>query len=380
MKILILNYEFPPLGGGAGKVAQLQAQILSKHHQVCVLTSHFGSLPTHQTDDTFEIFRVKSKRKHLHKSNVFEMLSWMRKASQFCDEYLPKHHYHLVIAHFTLPGGELAFRLFKKFKIPYWIISHGHDIPWFFPKQMWHYHLATYFRIRQICKNAQKTIVLSENLKQNAQKILGKYGENKIEFLPNAIDEEEFPLIINRKNDSLKILFIGRLVEQKNPLLMIEALHEVFKNEIPFVCHIIGNGPLFNKIQNKINKYKLQKHVVLRGWLDKDEIIEATKDFNLFILPSRIEAMSIAILEALFAGMFVITTKEADTNSLITEEMGSYFENNNPEHLAAKIMEFNHKYIEQKSTQLETDYHTIRANFGIAAHSKKLLKLIDSTT
>ena len=122
----------------------------------------------------------------------------------------------------------------------------------------------------------------------------------------------------------------------------------------------------------------MQKHVVLRGWLDKDEIIEATKGFNLFILPSRIEAMSIAILEALFAGMFVITTKEADTNSLITEEIGSYFENNNPENLAAKIMEFNHHFIQSKLSINDSSFQKIRAEYGVINYEKKLLSILPS--
>lgn len=376
MRVLILNYEFPPLGGGAGRVAQCQAQILARKHEVVVLTAGFDSLPDYEEMDGFEVFRLKSRRKYRHKSNVFEMMSWLKHAEIFYNDYLVSNPIHLVIAHFSLPGGELAFRLSKKFNVPYFVISHGHDIPWFFPKQMWHYHLITYFRIRKICRNASKLIVLSEILKKNAIQFLGDKYQNIVHIIPNATSEDEFPLLIDRDRSELKILFIGRLVSQKNPLLLIKALKKLKKKGVSFSCNIIGDGPLHSVLQKNIRDFELQNQVQLRGWLEKKEIIEAMKQANLFILPSRIEAMSVAILEALFSGLFVITTPEADTFKLINTDIGIYFENNNVDDLVKTILHFHQQFIQNEKPFPVESYHKIRHEFGMMNFEKRLIEII----
>lgn len=376
MRVLILNYEFPPLGGGAGRVALSQAQILAKKHEVVVLTTGFDNLPDFEEMDGFEVFRLKSRRRYRHKSNVFEMMSWLKYAKIFCNDYLVSNPIHLVIAHFSLPGGELAFRLSKKFNIPYFVISHGHDIPWFFPKQMWHYHLITYFRIRKICRNASKLIVLSEILKQNAIQFLGDKYQNIVHVIPNATSEEEFPLIMDRDRSELKILFIGRLVEQKNPLLLIKALKELKNKSVLFSCNIIGDGSLYSVLQKNIRDFELDNQIQLRGWLEKKEIVEAMKQANLFVLPSRIEAMSVAILEALFSGLFVITTPEADTFKLINADIGAYFENNNVADLLKTILDFHQQFIQNEKLFPIESYHKIRNEFGLINFEKRLSEII----
>lgn len=376
MRVLILNYEFPPLGGGAGRVALSQAQILAKKHEVVVLTAGFDNLPDFEEMDGFEVFRLKSRRRYCHKSNVFEMMSWLKYAKIFCNDYLVSNPIHLVIAHFSLPGGELAFRLSKKFNIPYFVISHGHDIPWFFPKQMWHFHLITYFRIRKICRNASKLIVLSEILKQNAIQFLGDKYQNIVHVIPNATKEDEFPLIIDRDRSELKILFIGRLVEQKNPLLLIKALKELKNKGILFSCNIIGDGPLYSVLQKNIRDFELENQIQLRGWLEKKEIVEAMKQAHLFVLPSRIEAMSVAILEALFSGLFVITTPEADSFKLINADIGAYFENNNVADLLKTILDFHQQFILNEKLFPIESYHKIRHEFGMMNFEKRLTQII----
>ncbi len=376
MRIIILNYEFPPLGGGAGKMAQLQAKILAKKHEVVVITTGYQDLPAYQKTDGYEIYRLNSSRRHLHKSNVFEMLSWLKHAKDFCNNYLASNTIHLAIAHFTLPGGELALSLYKKFKIPYVVVSHGHDIPWFFPRQMWYYHLATYFKIRKICRNASNILVLSEYLKQNATRFIGNAYQKKIIILPNATNEIDFPLIRNRDMSQLRILFIGRLVSQKNPLLLIEALRLLNKSGISFSCNIIGDGPLFADLVKKIEKYGLQNQIHLSGWKEKNEIIEGLKNANLFILPSRIEAMSVAILEALFSGLFIITSKEADSYKSVSNCTGTYFLNNNVEDLSEKIKEFFEKFIQSEKAFPEKSYQEIRDKFGMVNFEKNLESIL----
>ena len=78
MKILVLNYEFPPVGGGGGKVAEDICRMLAqKGHQVRVQTSHVKGLPKHEQRDGYDVFRSFSFRRHLDHCSVYEMGAYL---------------------------------------------------------------------------------------------------------------------------------------------------------------------------------------------------------------------------------------------------------------------------------------------------------------
>ena len=59
LKILIVNYEHPPIGGGGGVCTKNIAKALvEKGHTVHILTTGIKSLPAHEVEDGVEVFRV----------------------------------------------------------------------------------------------------------------------------------------------------------------------------------------------------------------------------------------------------------------------------------------------------------------------------------
>ena len=63
MKILLINYEFPPLGGGAGNATKNIARELARAgHRVLVLTTWFSGCAEDETVDGYRLVRVRSKR------------------------------------------------------------------------------------------------------------------------------------------------------------------------------------------------------------------------------------------------------------------------------------------------------------------------------
>ena len=84
MKILILNYEYPPLGGGAGIVTKHLAEEFAKmNHAVVVVTTWFYGEPEYYTNNNITIVRLKSRRNNTYQSNPLEMLSWIRYALNY---------------------------------------------------------------------------------------------------------------------------------------------------------------------------------------------------------------------------------------------------------------------------------------------------------
>ncbi len=319
LKILILNYEYPPLGGGAGIMTRRLAEELSqKKHKVTVLTSWFRELEEHSKRENLEIIRLKSKLRKLHGSNPMEMYSWMKeslkylKSQENCD-------YDVCLCNFTLPGGPVANYLKEAYNIPYVILSHGHDIPWFFPKQMWFWHSLCYFKIKSICQKSTFNILLTNEMKENADNFLGKSSANKNIIVPNGLDLEigHQP---EKPDDILRIIFVGRFVDQKDPLHFIKVAERINKLGIPAKFKMFGDGPLMQKATKIILDNNI-KNIECLGMVSNKRIILEMKKAHIMLAPSSHEAMSISVLEAISCGVYVISTPVSGNKQIIINNL-----------------------------------------------------------
>ena len=328
MKILILNYEYPPLGGGAGVVSKYHAEgLANEEHKVTVLTTWFEGEKELSEKDNLKIIKLKSKRKQTFKSTPDEWLSWISLSKKFLKEYLQNNKFDYCFAHFALPGGEVAKYIHKKFNLPYAVISHGQDIPWFFPKQMFKYHLFTYFWIKSICNNADKLILLTNDMKINADKFM-KRKKHKNIIIPNGCQTDTFLPDYSKKGKKFKILFIGRLVAQKDPFTFLKAillLKEKIKDN--FEVKILGDGPLKVKMENYVTENKLDNIIEFKGWVNKTQMLHEYQSAHLQIISSKAEAMSIAALESLSSGLYVISTPVSGNTDIIQKDINGDFFN-----------------------------------------------------
>jgi len=329
MKLLILNYEYPPLGGGAGAVTKTIAEGLAeKGHVVTVVSTWFQGEDEILESGNLKIIRLKSKRKFTYRSNPAEMLSWILASKRFLKTYCPTHHFDLCLANFSIPGGETALYLKRRFNIPYIIISHGHDIPWFFAKQMFWYHVLTYFRIKRICTQSNRLVLLSKPMKLNADKFMGSRHRHKNCIIANGFDDGLFYPDYKKRNSEFTIVFSGRLVEQKDPIGFLHALHFLLATQLlsvpprKFKVEIYGDGPLRVKMERYVEEYDMQETVSFKGWQNKQEIAEAYRKAHVFVSTSLQEGMSVAILEAMASGLYVFATP-VSSNSEVLHDINS---------------------------------------------------------
>jgi glycosyltransferase involved in cell wall biosynthesis len=111
------------------------------------------------------------------------------------------------------------------------------------------------------------------------------------------------------------LLFVGRLAFQKNLPLLIEAVAQM---QATVFLDIVGEGELRKNIEALIQKYELQ-NVKLHGKKTGKELIEFYKSADVFVLPSFQEGLSLAMLEALAAGLPVVASDLPETRSILGE-------------------------------------------------------------
>lgn len=331
MRILILNYEYPPIGGGGGAISEAIAKGLARNgHTITVVTTWFKNLKENKLEQGVKVVRLKSKRRSLFKSNPIEMLSWIRVCKKFLPVFMESKTFDLCLANFVLPGGEVALFLKRKYNLPFYVISHGHDIPWVKPYwQLAPLHLLAYRKLKKICNESEKNFIQSATMLQNINRFLGPRNTAKNIVIPNGLEKNSIKERLPREGQ-LRIIFVGRLVFQKDPLTLLKAIKILDTDNIDFCLDIYGDGLLRSKLERYVKGRMLASRVNFHGKVERDELLQAYRSADLMIAPSISEGMSISILEALSCGIYVITTRVSGNEEIIECKVnGDYVEAQN---------------------------------------------------
>ena len=136
MRILVLCYEYPPLGGGGGRVAaQVAAALVERGHEVRFITGGMPHLPKRSVIDGVEVIRVRSGRKKEDTCTVLEMLFWVVAAFPIALRESWQWKPEVMHAHFAVPTGFVAWLVHLFTRIPYILTAHLGDVPGGVPEQ-----------------------------------------------------------------------------------------------------------------------------------------------------------------------------------------------------------------------------------------------------
>lgn len=181
--------------------------------------------------------------------------------------------------------------------------------------------------------------------------------KNRVFTLYNPNPCPSSSIVISRPKDGgLVLLFIGRLTEQKDPFLLLDA---VSKLKGAWRLHIVGDGPLKNDIENSINQLGLEDKVFLHGWkVNVWDFVTTLGPISALILPSRNEGFPMVLLEAMAHGIYCVSSDcETGPEDIITEDNGELFEVGNAEELQKRLQ----KIIDSRGLQLPS-HDSIRAS------------------
>lgn len=345
--ILILNYEYPPLWWGAWVVSQKYAEWLAKlWNNVTVVTTWFDWEKEFEEIWNLKIIKLKSLRKKAFQSNPIEMLSWAFVTIKFLNSYLKENIFDICISFFSIPWWIVSKYLKEKFNLPYIISTHGHDIPWFYPEKMRKFHILTNWYTKKIWNKAEKILILTSEMKKLADKF---WDDKKNILLPNWCNSDFFYPDISKKYSKFNILFIWRLVDQKDPFTMLKAIKILKSKNNDFTLNLIWDGPLRSEIEKYIKDNDLQDNVNITWWISKEELREYYQSSHIQICSSKVEAMSIAILESLYSWLYILSTPISGNTDMIQEWINwEFFEIWDSENLAKKLIYSSNRYTKLK--------------------------------
>lgn len=130
--------------------------------------------------------------------------------------------------------------------------------------------------------------------------------QKKCFVVANPISENFFIDKGKKEKDSLRIITAGRLVKQKNHILLIRAIKKLYKDKKDIEVIIYGDGPEKENIQKEIDKLDLTSNIILGG--RSENMVEAYQKADIFVLTSDFEGMPNALMEAMASGLACIST------------------------------------------------------------------------
>jgi glycosyltransferase involved in cell wall biosynthesis len=166
---------------------------------------------------------------------------------------------------------------------------------------------------------SNKNLEDAEKIKLVKNGVVIYNGIPELEFLEREIARKFFEekIKIDLK-DKFLIGSIGRLDYQKNYEFLIEVFPEILKIKPEAIALIVGEGDERKKLENLIEKANLKEKIFLIGELK--DASKYSRAFDLFILPSRYEGLSITLIEALFAQIPILASDVGGNKEIIDEE------------------------------------------------------------
>jgi len=313
LRILMLNYEFPPLGGGASPVSyEIAKGYVKLGHSVDVITMNMKGLKEFEKKDGINIYRVPCWRTKKEICHPWEQYSYLRNAKKFLKTHMKTHTYDINHTHFIIPTGVLALWLKKKFGLGYIITAHGSDVPGYNPDRFKLLHKLTGPTLKKICGGAR---VITTPSKYLADLIKEKIGNYNIKVIPNG-SRDYFVKGIKKENI---IMSSGRLLPRKGFHLLIKAFNEIKLKD--WKLYIVGDGPFRSDLEKIANK---NNNIIFTGWLDntKKEYKTLLNKSKIFSLLSSRETQGIVFIEAMSTGCAILSSNITACKETVTKDVG----------------------------------------------------------
>ena len=391
MRILIVNH-FPLVGSGSGiYVSDIAKSLYKKGHQVCIImpenTTNISCIEGVKIHPVFlkreEIiegqldFNFPCMDAHPRSSFIFndmtelqinQYVAAFRKAIE--EEIIEFKPDVIHVQHIWIISG-----LLKYYNIPYVITSHGAEF-------------ITYNKTNMFDKfgfdaveGAKKIIAIS---KENEDEIIKKFpmAKNKLMFVRNGYNHHMFfvkdvnkkavlkELGVEQKFDKI-VLFVGRVSKMKGLDVLLKAAKMYEKDNVATL--IVGDGEYRGYLEKLKEELNL-KNIIFLGNKPHKELNNLYNIADVFVLPSKKEALPLVAIESLACGTPAIVTDKTGMEDIINKDVGLTFEMDNDKMLAEKINSVLNKDIVFYSEQLA---ECAKNNYSQEALMNTLLKIYE---
>lgn len=326
MRILLVNNEYPPLGGGAANATMFMAKALVElGHEPVVFTSAMADLPRESTADGIHVHRIRTYRKAADRTNVIEMAIFMAAAMWKVRPVARARRIEGVVVFFTIPCGPVGWLLNRLMGVPYIVSLRGGDVPGHVREIVAMHRLITPLR-RLALRGACAVVANAPGLARLSERM----DPVPVRVIPNGVDSTVFrPGTPGERAEGgdFRILFVGRLHELKNIDLLFKAAAGLREEGVAVRLDLVGDGPQRPELEALAAALGIADRIGWHGWRSKEEVAALYRTASCFVNPSRYEGMPNTVLEAMASGLAVVASDVGGNNDLVTPgETGFLFD------------------------------------------------------
>lgn len=312
MKILVLCHEFPPVGGGGGRVARdIAVGLARRGHEIRILTDRLDGLPATETIEGVHVERIPAGRRAAYRAEFAEMARYDLAAFQAGLRIIREWKPDVIHAHFAVPAGAAAYALSKLTKIPYLLTAHLGDVPGAVPDKTDRWFKLIYPLTPQIWKSAARVVAVSEYTRGLAL----KHYDVPVEVIHNGVECAALPKWQPSDGSAPRIIFAGRFVTHKNPTDLVEALARLA--HFPWTCIMAGDGEQLETVRSLTERHGLDNRIHLTGWVTPEQVLEHFAASDILVLPSRSEGLSVVGVQGLAMGLALVLSDAGGNPELV---------------------------------------------------------------
>lgn len=317
-KILFISHEYPPFGGGAGVVAQDLCRNLARWYDITLLTKSYKN----RAQESFNIVNVRV----LPKLWIFSYLIALLK--------IRLDSYDCIILNdigAALSAGVYLSRTQLKRTI---LIMHGSE-----PENLYS-QPRTFFKVfrfdliyNRIIRNVSHIVAVSDYMKAKAKEAIPslRYCSN-MKVIANGVDQSIFyriPVIAREllgvDKQSKVVISVSRIDSKKGYSRLYRILKPMLEKNPGFYWWVVGDGPYLSTLKARAALDNLEKRIIFRGYVPRDQLKLYYSAADLFILLSDYdESFGLVYLEANLAGCPVIGNMKAGVAEVIKESVNGF--------------------------------------------------------
>lgn len=272
---------------------------------------------------------------------------FFREVSLDLYRYLKAHSadYDIIHCHGLWHFGSIAPFLVDK-TVPKVITIHGVLDAWALRQSRWKKQTMDFLVQKKFMARADLIHILNEDERQDVETYLG-YKHPRIVLIPNGIEVADFAVLppqgqfkkeFNLDVNQRMVLFMSRLNIKKGLDLLLPAFRDYCRQHTDAVLVLAGSddGYLL-QTQQFINQNGLEKQIRLVGMLTGETKLAALSDADVFVLPSYSEGLSMAVLEAMAAGVPTVISDRVGLGRHVGQIQAACLTDLNPEAIGKQL-------------------------------------------